>query len=277
MLSTIEKKITAKPFLKWAGGKRQILPHLLKLLPKDIKQRNYWEPFLGGGALFFALDPVNAVLSDANMHLIMTYKYVRDDPELVFRYLSMHMRQDCESYYYKVRDLYNKSEPSSAQAARFIFLNKACYNGIFRVNQKGLFNVPYGRHEKPSIPSISQLKRASKTLRSKDLMTGSYEKILKNVKKGDFIYLDPPYPPLNGTSHFTYYTTDKFGENEQQKLAETVKHLDAIGCLFMLSNAATQKIKKLYKRFVYKILPVTRFITCKKIRHEVKEIIVRNY
>ena len=269
-----------KPFLKWAGGKRQILKHLLTLLPYDVKDRTYREPFLGGGSLFFRVQPSKAILSDANPHLIMAYNCVRDHPDLVYGYLLEHKRKDCEEYYYQIRELYNKKRnggDSIAQASRFIYMNKTCYNGIFRVNQKGYFNVPYGRYKTASLPSLEHLRKVSLVLKSKEIFAASFEEALKNVKKGDFIYLDPPYPPLNGTSNFTHYTSDKFNDKDQEELAATVKGFDSVGCMFMLSNARTKKILKLYKGFNIKTLPVTRFITCKSVRHKVKELVITNY
>lgn len=278
-----KEKVTpkkVKPFLKWAGGKRQILKDLLEYLPPDVNGRTYREPFLGAGSLFFALNPKSAFLSDANGHLMMTYQYVRDDPDLVSDYLREHARNDCQSYYYKIRDLYNSKRNncgSAAQAARFIYLNKTCYNGIFRVNMSGQFNVPYGRYEVASLPTLDHLRQVSAVLQSKRIFAAPFEKALESVKKGDFVYLDPPYPPLNGTSNFTHYTKDKFGDADQEKLATLVSDLDSAGCLFMLSNASTRKIKNLYRRFNTKTLPVIRFITCKSKRHKVKELVITNY
>lgn len=272
------KPALAKPFLKWAGGKRQIIKQLRSLLPLDFRKRVYREPFLGGGSLFFDLKPSIAFLSDANKHLIMVYKYVRDEPELVSDYLREHARNNSKKYYYRMRDLYNKKKiHSAAQAARFIYLNKTCYNGIFRVNQKDLFNVPYGRYEATSLPTLDHLRKVSVVLQSKEIFVASFEKALERANKNDFIYLDPPYPPLNGTSCFNHYTADKFDDRQQEKLAATVKDLDAAGCFFMVSNAKTRKIQKLYKRFNIRTLPVTRFITCKSKRHKVQELIITNY
>ncbi len=267
----------AKPFLKWAGGKRQIIKQLRSLLPSDFRERVYREPFLGAGSLFFAFNPSNAILSDANKHLIMTFKYVRDRPDLVSRYLREHARNNCKRYYYQMRKLYNESSYSPAQAARFIYLNKTCYNGIFRVNQNDLFNVPYGKQKHPSLPYLDHLRKVSKALTSAKLSEKPFEKALENVAKGDFIYLDPPYPPLNGTSCFNHYTADKFSDKDQKKLAAMVKELDAAGCLFMVSNADTPTIRELYNGFNIDTLSVTRFITCKSKRHKVKELVITNY
>jgi DNA adenine methylase len=273
----VEKQKPVKPFLKWAGGKRQILKHLLKFLPTDIIDRTYREPFLGGGSLFFELKPSKAFLSDANKHLIMAYEYVRDRPDLISRYLRQHECKNCEKHYYQIRKLYNRSNDSPAQAARFIYLNKACYNGIFRVNKDDLFNVPYGKQKTPYLPTNEHLRNVATILKSKNIFTATFENALVNVTKNDFIYLDPPYPPLNGTSYFNHYTADKFDDKQQEKLAATVQDLDAAGCLFMVSNADTDIIQKLYKKFNIHPLSVTRFITCKSERHKVDELVITNY
>jgi DNA adenine methylase len=269
----------ARPFLKWAGGKRQILKELLRLLPSDVKDRTYREPFLGGGSLFFALNPATAFLSDVNEHLIMAYEYVRDCPDLVSDYLCEHRKNDCPQYYYQVREVYNKSksQPSAAQTARFIYLNKTCYNGVFRVNTQGLFNVPYGRYETVSLPSRDHLREVSTVLQSKQVFVASFEEALDRANKGDFIYLDPPYPPRTATSYFTHYTCDKFSEKDQEKLAGAVRTLDAAGCLVMISNGNSEKILELYNGFNVHRLEVTRFITCKKIRDKVQELLITNY
>ncbi len=228
--------------------------------------------------MFFALNPTTAFISDANEHLIMCYQNVRDDPGLVSDYLCEHKRKDSEKYYYKMRELYNRKQSySAAQAARFIYLNKTCYNGIFRVNQKGLFNVPHGRYEAASLPSRKHLRQVSELLQGKKISVASFKYALKGAQKGDFIYLDPPYPPLNGTSCFNHYTRDKFTEKDQEELAATVKRLDKAGCLLMVSNGNSEKILELYNSFNVHTLQVRRFITCKKIRHKVNELVITNY
>ncbi len=265
------------PFLRWAGGKRQLRKILLTFLPKDTDQRTYREPFLGGGSLFFAIQPQSAVLSDANEHLIRCYEFVRDEPELVARYLQLHATKDCETYYYRVRETYNRASFSVAQAARFIYLNKTCFNGIFRVNSKGKFNVPYGKKESPTIPTGKSLKSIAATLKNAGLHALPFEKALRDSAKGDFIYLDPPYPPLNGTAYFTHYTSERFSEEDQRTLANRVHELDRTGCLLMMSNADTPLIRRLYRRYELISLPVTRFLTCKSIRHKVSELVITNY
>jgi DNA adenine methylase len=266
-----------RPFLRWAGGKSQIVDELLTLLPQDIHTRLYREPFLGGGALFFALRPTRAVLSDANEHLIRCYEYIRDDSNGVARYLQGHGSRNSESYYYKIRATYNKSRYSAAQAARFIYLNKSCFNGIFRVNRKGQFNVPYGWKEPPAIPMASDLRRIAGALQGATLRTASFASMLADVSPDDFAFLDPPYPPLNETAYFTHYTTGRFNSVDQEWLAGWVRKVDAKGCPFMMTNADTDKIRRLYRGFRFVRLPVTRFITCKRNRYLVCELVVTNY
>lgn len=265
------------PFLRWAGGKRQLRKILLNFLPGDISQRTYREPFLGGGSLFFAIQPKSAILSDANEHLIRCYELVRDAPALVARYLRFHAAKDSESYYYRIREEYNRSEFSAAQAARFIYLNKTCFNGIFRVNSKGKFNVPYGQKRHPAIPNEAELAAIAAVLTGASLRASSFGKALKTVSRGDFIYLDPPYPPLNGTAYFTHYTSDRFSITDQNNLAACVHDLDQCGARLMISNADTSLIRKLYGRYNIVSLPVVRYLTCKSIRHKVRELVITNY
>jgi DNA adenine methylase len=266
-----------KPFLRWAGGKRQLKRILLAFLPLDVSERTYREPFLGGGSLFFALQPRAAILSDANKHLIKCYEFVRDQPEVVARHLRFHALKNTKAHYYRVREEYNNTEFSAAQAARFIYLNKTCFNGIFRVNAQGKFNVPYGWKESPAIPSDDDLIGIAAILKNASLKASSYEMALENASKGDFIYLDPPYPPLNGTAYFTHYTIDRFSVQDQTKLADCVNELDRGRCLFMISNADTPLIRRLYRKYELVSLPVIRYLTCKSARHKVKELIITNY
>ena len=274
-ITTHSKSIV--PFIRWVGGKQKILNQLMPYLPLDIPTRKYWEPFVGSGSLFFALHPQEAVLSDANKHLINCYKQVRDNHLLIYKYLRQHANNTGKEYYYKIRLLYNRKGDSIAQAARFIYLNKTCFNGIFRVNLKGEFNVPYGWKEPPVLPSLELLRSASKALKNVTIYSDSFEKNIDQITPSDFIYLDPPYPPLNGTSYFTHYTAERFGEKDQNKLVEYIKVVDGKGCKFMLSNADTPLIRKLYSNFFIINLSVTRWITCKKKKHRVSELLITNY
>jgi DNA adenine methylase len=277
IISYSESSGHIEPFLRWAGGKRSLVKHLQKFLPSNPLERIYFEPFLGAGSLFFALRPNIALLSDSNQCLIDCYTYVRDCPELIANYLCEHKIRNSERYYYEVRDKYNCSSRSAAQAARFIYLNKTCFNGIFRVNRKGKFNVPYGRKESPFLPDRKLLQSCSSALKNVLLKSTTFEEALATANKGDFIYLDPPYPPLNNTSNFTLYTKDRFNIDDQKRLAETVYELDARGCLIMMSNADIPLIREFYNKFIRHSLPVTRYITCKSIKHKVRELIITNY
>lgn len=265
------------PFLRWAGGKRRLVPFLLKALPTDIGSLTYNEPFVGAGALYLALRPKKARLSDANAHLIDCYSHVSRRPDEVAAYLRQHASKTGKRYYYEVRDKYNRSSPSAAQAARFIYLNKTCFNGIFRVNVQGEFNVPYGHKDPPLLPSREELRSASTLLKGADLRVADFSVSLAALGKNDFAYLDPPYPPINGTSYFTHYTADRFGEEDQESLADAVNALEARGAKFMMSNADTKLIRSLYGRFRIIPLRVTRYITCKAIKHRADEVIITNY
>ena len=266
-----------KPFLRWAGGKQQIVDGLVRCVPQDWQKLRYVEPFAGAGSLFFALGPRKVLLSDANAHLIDCYQQVATSPRNVSKHLQRHAALSSERHYYQVRHEYNRGRSSPRQAARFIYLNKACFNGIFRVNTKGQFNVPYGRKEPPVIPSPEELTAAAVRLRRATLRACTYEDALEGVTGGDLVYLDPPYPPLNGTSYFTHYTAERFGGDAQEQLADTVEQIDSVGARFMMSNADTSLIRSLYKRFNIIRLPVIRYVTCKSRKHCVSELVVTNY
>lgn len=269
--------VPVRPFLRWAGGKRQIISKLQVFLPEDLSGRTYFEPFLGAGSMFFALEPASAVLSDANRHLIACYRQVRDQPKQVADRLRYHAAADSETHYYRVRNRYNASTWSPAQAARFIYLNRTCYGGIFRVNTAGAFNVPYGWKEFPLFPSQKTLVSLSHRLQPASILVRSFEAVLENAKRGDFVYLDPPYPPLNGTAYFTHYTMDRFGDVDQARLAEVVRKLNKRGCLIMMTNADTQRIRRLYKGLNLSRLSVTRFVSAKLQKHRVNELVITNY
>lgn len=274
----IQENEPITPFLRWAGGKQQLLNRLAEYLPDDVRDRNYFEPFAGAASLFLAIKPHNGCLADANELLIHCYECVRDNPDLLARNLQRHLRNNSEEYYYEVREIFNQTRNFSfAQAARFIYLNKACFNGIYRVNQRGEFNVPYGHKEPPAIPSIDTLRRTSDALQNIELRTGSYGQTLDATREGDFVYLDPPYPPLNGTSYFTHYTPERFNHDDHEHLANTFNELSNRGCLVMMSNADTTRIRELFDGYYFNTLNVTRYISCKTIKHQVDEIVVTNY
>lgn len=265
-----------KPLLRWAGGKQNLVNNLIEFTPK--KYNVYFEPFVGGGSLFFKICPNNAVLSDQNNHLINCYKMVSKNPKGIYCLLLKHKKNNSKEYYYEIRNQFNNKieEISLNQAARFIYLNKTCYNGIFRVNKKGYFNVPFG-NKKPSFLNLNQLLFLSDQLKKASLYTFSYEKIINKIKENDFIYLDPPYPPLNGTSYFTHYTKERFLDEDQEKLFDFANILKEKGCFVLISNADTEKIRSLYSKWRKNKIEVTRFITCKEKKYKVRELIITSY
>jgi len=273
----IPPKERIKPLLRWAGGKTQLVTRLLDFVPSTVVNTRYWEPFLGGGSLFFALRPSLAYLSDANEQLIDFYMQVCSNPDLVHRYLTEVAGRNSRETYYAVREEYNRSVRSPRQAARFLYLNKHSYNGVFRVNRRGQFNVPYGERSRYVLPSREHLRAAAKALGATTLMSCSYEKALIGVGQGDFVYLDPPYPPLNGTSNFTRYTVNRFSQADQRRLAEVFRNLDRTGVKVMMTNADIPLIRSLYRAYPLHPLLVTRYVTCKKKRHRVTELVVTNY
>ncbi len=265
-------------FLRWAGGKRRLVRRLRPFVPVDVRDRVYHEPFLGAASIFMALLPSKAYLSDLNPALVNAFLHVRDSPHLIARHLADHARQDSLDYYYKVRATYNKTRaPSCAQTARFIYLNRTCFNGIFRVSRVGNFNVPYGRLKNPMFPSARHLTQVSSALRGAELRIAHYRESCQRAKRGHFVYLDPPYPPLNGTSFFRHYTPARFSDSDQRDLFQEVRALEARGCLFLMSNADTPLIHDLYRGFNIATLPVTRWVSSKNAKHKVVELVITNY
>jgi DNA adenine methylase len=228
--------------------------------------------------MFLAIRPQRSRLADLNSNLIDTFCFVRDEPALVHRYLRFHARRDSKSHYYEVRDQYNNvAQYSAAQAARFIYLNRTCFNGVFRVNRSGQFNVPYGRRATTLLPSLAHLTNISTALSHSRLQAANYEEALRHTRAGHFVYLDPPYPPLNGTSYFRHYTRDRFGDDDQRSLFEYFLELHSRRCLVMMSNADTALIRGLYSTFHITDLSTTRWISCKHKKHAVSELVITNY
>jgi DNA adenine methylase len=271
------ERIKVKPFLRWAGGKcfyiDQIRPHL----PDPNSYGYYLEPFLGGGAIFFQLQPDNAILSDLNQGLIQAYIAIRDRPGLIAAYLREFKENDSSVNYYKERAKYNRLSNSYKQAARFIYLNRTCFNGIFRVNRDGEFNVPYGYKDNPIIPTEEYLSKISAILKKAVLESNDYKITLTKARKGDFIYLDPPYPPVNGTSYFTHYTKERFSRDDQLEVFETAEDLSRMGCKVLITNAELPLIVDLYKTWNLIPTETTRYITSSKKKHKVKELLIKNF
>jgi DNA adenine methylase len=266
-----------RPFLKWAGGKGQLLDQLRPLLPRDLTARaRYFEPFAGGGALFFALRPRSAVLSDVNTELIDCYRAVRNQVERVIRALRAH-RYD-RDHYYAVRSMPPASLSLAERAARTIYLNKTGYNGLYRVNRAGLFNVPMGRYTNPGILDASNLRACSRALRGAEVEACAFEAVLSSAKRGDFVYFDPPYVPASATADFTSYVPGGFGLDDQRRLAAVFTRLAAKGVHVMLSNSDTAPVRELYAGFRIDVVLAARSINSKGARRgKVGEVVVRTF
>jgi DNA adenine methylase len=264
-----ETKTAARPFLKWVGGKRSILPDLLERMPKEYGR--YYEPFLGGGALFFAVQPQKAFLSDINFHLIVTFQSVRDHVDRVIAQLKIIEKKHDAKFYAKARLLLFKEKDPVLIAALFIYLNKTCYNGLYRVNKSGFFNVPMGDYKNPLIVDEPNLWACAKLLEGKDIVQQNFDQLKPRV--GDFYYLDPPY-------HETYsgYSGGGFGDAEHIALAAFAKLIDDKGAKFMLSNSDTPFVRKLYKGYTIEKVSASRMVSCKaNQRGKENELIIRNY
>lgn len=238
----------ARPFLKWAGGKTQLLDELLPLVPERFSA--YYEPFVGGGAMFFACGPKKAMLSDANEELINCFRVVRDDVRELCKQLVLYQHfyeLKGEQAYYDTRALVPSKMTPVGRAARMIFLNKTCFNGLYRVNRAGRFNVPHGSFKTPlKILDEENLRACSRVLQNTDLFVGDFEDQLRLARKDRFVYLDPPYDPASATSNFTAYTKDGFSLDDQRRLAACCVRLKARGVRILLSSADTPTTRKLY-------------------------------
>ncbi|MEM9069770.1 MAG: DNA adenine methylase [Myxococcota bacterium] len=269
----------AQPFLKWVGGKGRLLSQLTPLLPEGVERMRHLEPFMGGGALFFARAPRRAILSDINPALVGTYLAVRDDLPSVVRHLRGLKKRHSKEEFYHVRERYNAGRMGDARrAATFIYLNKTCFNGLHRVNKKGKFNVPCGRYTNPRILDLEGLTAASEALQKTTIVCDGFDGLLRRARKGDFVYLDPPYAPVSATSSFTSYASDGFGAEEQRRLRDVYEALDDRGCKLMLSNSDVGFIRELYAKWRIDIVRAPRAINSNASRRgKVNEVVVRNY
>jgi len=266
----------ATPFVKWVGGKRSIIDELLTRLPPSFN--HYYEPFVGGGALFFALNGrlKEAFLSDANFELVIAYNAIRKDVDKLLVLLEKHAKKHSEEYFYKVRDQHNLQDPIQI-AARFIYLNKTCFNGLYRVNKSGEFNVPVGRYANPGIVSHANLLACNRVLQKARIELHDFDLIFPS--KRDFVYFDPPYHPTNDTS-FTRYTTSDFSEKDQLRLRDFALKLHQKGVFVMLSNSDAPYIRSIYGASPFKIAEVQapRNVNCKSTkRGNVGEVVITNY
>lgn len=275
--------LKGKPFVKWAGGKRSIIDKLIKLLPDNYD--TYYEPFVGGGAMLFELAPTKAVINDYNIELMNVYNCIKDERKfnLMCKELNKHETNHSEEYYYEIRNLdkdkkkFNKLADYK-RAARTIYLNKACFNGLYRVNSKNEFNVPFGKKSKINTYDGINLGIVYSFLNLNDIkiLSTDFERAVKDAKKGDFIYFDPPYD--SDTSTFNSYTENGFGKEEQKRLSNVYKDLDKRGCYVMLSNYNTSLVKELYKDYNFNYIEAQRNIGAKaKDRGIVEEVIITNY
>ncbi len=274
----------AKPFLKWVGGKGQLLSQLETLFPKSFN--TYFEPFVGGGAVLFDLKPKKAVINDINTTLIQTYIYIKDDVDKVIKELRKLEKEflskdqiDRKEFYYKIREKYN-SLPSNdfKRSLYFLFFNKTAFNGVYRENSKGGFNVPVGSYKNPKIVDEENLRAVSESLKHTTILNTSFAESVKKAKAGDFVYFDPPYHPLSTTSGFTSYSKDDFTKEDQIKLRDLFVELDKKGVYVMLSNSSAPFIKEIYSK--YKQIPVyaNRMINSKSDkRGKISEVVIVNY
>jgi DNA adenine methylase len=252
-----------RPFLKWAGGKRQLIPQMNKYFPKTFNK--YIEPFIGGGAVFFYLKPKFSIIIDVNEELINCYNVIKNNVKELIDLLKNHKNE--KNYFYTIRALDRDEEKFAKlsdveKASRMIYLNRCCYNGLYRVNKKGQFNVPFGKYKNPNFCDEENLLAVSIALENVKIIHGSFEICLDYAEKEDFIYFDPPYFPISKTSSFTSYTKENFGKDSQNKLFDTFKKLDERCCKLMLSNSNIEYIKNLYSEYRIITLKSKRAINC---------------
>ena len=279
-MAVVLKKLREEtyPIVKWVGGKRQLMLELQKNMPENYNR--YFEPFIGGGALFFELQPDNAYISDMNEELINLYQVVRDNVDELIDDLQKH--DISKEYFMEIRNIDRTEEYQNwsdiKKASRFIYLNRTCFNGMYRVNSKGEFNVPFGHYKNPRILDENNLINCSNLLQKTEIKHADFSEILKKVKKGDFVYFDPPYVPLSETSSFTSYTKDGFDIDMQFKLRDVCDELDSMGVKFLLSNSDTKLVNDLYENYNIKKVFASRQINANADgRGKITEVLVRNY
>ena len=276
------KEVTLQPFTKWTGGKRQLLPVIRELMPKTYNR--YFEPFVGGGALFFDLAPKDAVINDFNAELINCYQQIKDNPQELIEILKVHQEYNSKEYYLDLRsaDRDERIDMMSEvqRAARILYMLRVDFNGLYRVNSKNQFNVPYGRYKNPKIVDENLVSAISTYLNNNqiEIKKGDFEKAVLDVQPGDFVYFDPPYIPLSETSAFTSYTHEGFSYDDQVRLRDTFKKLNDAGAYVMLSNSSSFLVEELYRDFNIHYVEANRTNGAKSSsRGKISEIIVTNY
>lgn len=281
----LKKNILVSPVVKWVGGKRQLLSDIVPLLPKKIS--TYVEPFIGGGALLFHLQPSKAIINDYNSELMNVYTVIKEHPNELILSLENHRDNNSEEYFYEIRSLdreKNFSQLSDVdKASRILYLNKTGYNGLFRVNKAGQLNVPYGRYKNPAIVNETTIKAVSNYFNSSNikLLNGDYKNALKGLRNGAFVYFDPPYMPISSSSSFTGYTESGFNYDKQVELRDECLKLHSKGIKFLQSNSYSKEILKLYSDtniFKIEVVKAKRSINSKaNKRGEISEVLIYNY
>lgn len=276
------KDIFIKPFVKWVGGKRQLLPEIQKKITAAGHYTKYYEPFLGGGAVLLNLQPKTAIVNDYNEELINAYIVIRDEVDPLIRTLKTYKNE--KDFFYNIRSLDRKPEYAALsnidKAARLIYLNKTCFNGLYRVNQQGFFNSPFGYYKNPNIVNEVVLRHLSNYLKLNDIkfLSGDFEQSLKGIRKGALVYFDPPYAPITSTSNFTGYTAGGFGEDDQRRLADVCKKLNEKGVKFILSNSNVPLIDSLYNDFNKSIVLAKRNVNSDaNKRGDTEEVLITNF
>ncbi len=270
------------PFLKWVGGKRQLIPEIKNILPKGVSNRLYYEPFIGGGALFFDLQPKYAIINDYNEELINVYRVIRDKPNELIEDLKKH--KNTAEYFYEIRAVDRQPNFNNLtdvkRASRIIYLNKTCYNGLYRVNNAGEFNSPFGKYKNPNIVNEPVIKAVSRYLNSAkvQIFNDDYEVILRDIPTNSFVYLDPPYHPISESSNFTGYIQGGWNEKDQLRLRDVCNILNSKGIKFLLSNSASNFIKEIYSGYNIHIVQANRAVNSDSSkRGQVDEFLISNY
>jgi len=274
-----QKNLVLSPVLKWVGGKRQLLNDIIPMIPKNCS--TYVEPFIGGGAVLFELQPKKAIINDFNSELINVYTVIRDYSEELIKELQFHKDNNTSEHFYAVREYDRKPEFFSQmtpvqKAARVIYLNKTCYNGLYRVNSAGQFNSPYGKYKNPNIVNETVIRAMSKYFNENNIVIKNedFKEALKGLRRGAFVYLDPPYMPISSSSSFTGYTENGFNEDKQRELKELCDKLDK----FLQSNSDCEFIRELYSGYRIKTIKAKRAINSKgNSRGEINEVLIYNY
>lgn len=269
------------PVVKWVGGKRQLLDKIDRYIPEDFD--TYYEPFLGGGAVLFHIQPKNAIVNDVNEELINLYRVIKEDVDELIEDLEKHKNE--EEYFYKIRAIDRDKSAYEAltpvkKASRLLYLNKTCFNGLFRVNRRGEFNTPFGRYKNPNIVNATTLRAVSQYFNEANIVLkcGDFEDSVKEIQPGSFVYFDPPYDPISDSANFTEYDKGGFGRDEQERLKKLCDKLNDKGVKFLLSNSATDFILDLYKGYTVREVQARRSINSRGDRRGgVKEVLVMNY